>query len=162
MTGEPTWFGHPRGLTILFLTNMWEQFSYYGMRALLVYYMTKQLLLAQGTSSLVYGYYTAFAYLTPLLGGFIADRYLGKKLAIIIGGSVMALGHFMMTQEPLFFVALVLLAVGVPSTTAHAYALVVHVVIWLPVTLAGFASLVHQGLGWGAITRVRELENAVG
>lgn len=61
-----------------------------------------------------------------------------------------------------FFVSLVLLAVGVPSAEAHAYSLVVHVVIWLPVTLAGFAFLVRQGLGWGAITRARELENAVG
>jgi hypothetical protein len=74
MTIEKTWFGHPRGLTILFLTNMWEQFSYYGMRALLVYYMTKQLLLAQGTSSLIYGRTPACAYFTPLVGGFIADR----------------------------------------------------------------------------------------
>ena len=112
MTGEPTWFGHPRGLTVLFLTNMWEQFSYYGMRALLVYYMTKQLLLEQGTSSVIYGAYTACAYFTPLVGGIIADRLLGKKRAIIIGGSVMALGHFMMTQEPLFYVALVTIAIG--------------------------------------------------
>ena len=112
MTIEKTWFGHPRGLTVLFLTNMWEQFSYYGMRALLVYYMTKQLLLTQGTSSLVYGVYTACAYFTPLIGGIIADRALGKKRAIILGGSVMALGHFMMTQEPLFYVALVTIAIG--------------------------------------------------
>ena len=112
MTAEPTWFGHPRGLTVLFLTNMWEQFSYYGMRALLVYYMTKQLLLAQGTSSLVYGVYTACAYFTPLIGGLIADRLLGKKRAIIIGGSVMALGHFMMTLEPLLYVALATIAIG--------------------------------------------------
>jgi len=112
MTSEPTWFGHPRGLTILFLTNMWEQFSYYGMRALLVYYMTKQLLLAQGTSSFIYGLYTACAYFTPLLGGIIADRALGKKRAIVIGGSVMALGHFMMTLEPLFYVALATIAIG--------------------------------------------------
>ncbi|HEX6397736.1 MAG TPA: peptide MFS transporter [Steroidobacteraceae bacterium] len=109
---EKTWFGHPRGLTILFLTNMWEQFSYYGMRALLVYYMTKQLLLAQGTSSLVYGVYTACAYFTPLIGGLVADRLLGKKRAIIIGGGVMALGHFMMTLEPLLYVALATIAIG--------------------------------------------------
>jgi POT family proton-dependent oligopeptide transporter len=112
MTSEQTWFGHPRGLTVLFLTNMWEQFSYYGMRALLVYYMTKQLLLTQGTSSLVYGVYTACAYFTPLIGGFIADRALGKKRAIIVGGSVMALGHFMMAVEPLFYVALATIAIG--------------------------------------------------
>jgi len=109
---EKTWFGHPRGLTILFLTNMWEQFSYYGMRTLLVYYMTKQLLLAQETSSLIYGIYTACAYFTPLVGGFIADRYLGKRRAIIVGGCVMALGHFMMTQESLFYVALATIAIG--------------------------------------------------
>ena len=112
MTGEKTWFGHPRGLTVLFLTNMWEQFSYYGMRALLVYYMTKQLLLAQGTSSYIYGLYTACAYFTPLIGGIVADRFLGKKRAIVIGGSVMALGHFMMTLEPLFYVALATIAIG--------------------------------------------------
>jgi len=112
MTTEKTWFGHPRGLTILFLTNMWEQFSFYGMRTLLVYYMTKQLLLVQDTSSLIYGLYTGCAYFTPLVGGFIADRYLGKRRAIIIGGSVMALGHFMMTQEPLFYVALATIAIG--------------------------------------------------
>jgi POT family proton-dependent oligopeptide transporter len=109
---EKTWFGHPRGLTILFLTNMWEQFSYYGMRAILVYYMTKQLLLAQEVSSLIYGIYTGIAYFTPLMGGYIADRVLGKKRAIIIGGSVMALGHFMMTLEPLFYVALATIAIG--------------------------------------------------
>lgn len=112
MTYEKTWFGHPRGLTVLFLTNMWEQFSYYGMRALLVYYMTKQLMLAQGTSSYVYGIYTACAYFTPLIGGIIADRVLGKKRAIVIGGSIMALGHFMMTMEPLFYVALATIAIG--------------------------------------------------
>jgi proton-dependent oligopeptide transporter, POT family len=112
MTGEKTWFGHPRGLTVLFLTNMWEQFSYYGMRALLVYYMTKQLLLAQGTSSYVYGLYTACAYFTPVIGGIVADRVLGKKRAIVIGGSIMALGHFMMTLEPLFYVALATIALG--------------------------------------------------
>jgi POT family proton-dependent oligopeptide transporter len=112
MTREKTWFGHPRGLTVLALTNTWEQFSYYGMRALLVYYMTKQLLMGQATSSVVYGIYTACAYFTPLIGGLIADRVLGKKRAIIIGGSVMALGHFMMTLEPLFYVALATIAIG--------------------------------------------------
>ena len=112
MTSEKTWFGHPRGLTVLALTNTWEQFSYYGMRALLVYYMTKQLLMGQSTSSVVYGVYTGCAYFTPLIGGLIADRVLGKKRAIIIGGSVMALGHFMMTLEPLFYVALATIAIG--------------------------------------------------
>lgn len=112
MSDERAWFGQPRGLTILVLTNMWEQFSYYGMRALLVYYMTKQLMLGQGYSSFIYGAYTATAYFTPILGGAIADRYLGKRRAIIIGGSIMAAGHFMMTFAPLFYVALATIAIG--------------------------------------------------
>ena len=109
---EPTWFGQPRGLTVLFLTNMWEQFSYYGMRALLVYYMTKQLLFSQEHSSFVYGAYTACAYFTPIVGGVVADRLLGKRRAVVIGASVMAAGHFMMAFEPLFYVALLTIALG--------------------------------------------------
>ena len=106
------WFGQPRGLTVLFLTNMWEQFSYYGMRALLVYYMTKQLLIAQGTASLIYGTYTACAYFTPIIGGGIADRLLGKRRAIVIGASIMAVGHFMMSFDNLLYVALATIALG--------------------------------------------------
>lgn len=106
------WFGQPRGLTVLFLTNMWEQFSYFGMRALLVYYMTKELLIEQGASSLIYGTYTACAYFTPIVGGVIADRLLGKRRAIIIGASIMAAGHFMMGFENLLYVALATIALG--------------------------------------------------
>ncbi len=109
---EATWFGQPRGLTILFLTNMWEQFSYYGMRALLVYYMTRQLLFTQPHSSFVYGAYTACAYFTPIVGGVIADRYLGKRRAVIIGATIMALGHFLMTFEAMFYIALATIALG--------------------------------------------------
>ncbi len=108
----PPWFGQPRGLTVLFLTNMWEQFSYFGMRALLVYYMTKQLMIAQGAASLIYGTYTACAYFTPIIGGVVADRLLGKRRAIIIGASVMAAGHFMMGFETLLYVALATIALG--------------------------------------------------
>jgi len=91
---------------------MWEQFSYFGMRALLVYYMTKQLLISQQNSSFIYGAYTAFAYFTPIVGGAIADRYLGKKRAVIIGAATMAAGHFMMAFEPLFYFALATIALG--------------------------------------------------
>jgi POT family proton-dependent oligopeptide transporter len=111
-TDTRTWFGQPRGLTILFLTNMWETFSYYGMRALLVFYMTKQLLIGQERASLIYGTYTACAYFTPIVGGVIADRVLGKRRAIVIGGSIMAIGHFLMAFEPLFYVALATIALG--------------------------------------------------
>jgi POT family proton-dependent oligopeptide transporter len=109
---ERNWFGQPRGLTILFLTEMWEIFSYYGMRALLVYYMTKQLMISQEKSSLIYGTYTAMAYFTPILGGIVADRWLGKRRAVIIGGTIMAIGHFMMTFEPLLYAALATIAFG--------------------------------------------------
>lgn len=112
VTEPRPWFGQPRGLTVLFLTNMWEQFSYYGMRALLVYYMTKQLLMGQQQSSYIYGIYTACAYFTPIVGGVLADRYLGKRKAVIIGASIMAVGHFMMAFESLFFFALAAIALG--------------------------------------------------
>lgn len=106
------WFGQPRGLTILFLTEMWEKFSFYGMRTLLVYYMTKELLMAQERASYIYGLYTAFVYLTPIAGGMIADRWLGRRKSVILGGSIMALGHFMMAFESLFFPALGVIALG--------------------------------------------------
>ena len=112
-TGDQrTWFGQPRGLTVLFLTNMWEQFSYYGMRALLVYYMTKSLLLGQERASFIYGAYTATAYFTPIVGGVIADRWLGKRRAVVIGASIMAAGHFMMAFDGLFYPALATIALG--------------------------------------------------
>jgi len=106
------WFGQPRGLTILFLTEMWEKFSFFGMRALLVYYMVKHLGFAQAYSSMVYGVYAAGVYLTPIAGGYISDRWLGKRRAIIIGSITMAVGHFLMAFEPLFYVAMITIAVG--------------------------------------------------
>jgi POT family proton-dependent oligopeptide transporter len=109
---EKTWFGQPRGLTILFLTETWTAFSFYGMRALLIYYMTKELLFSQAHSSLVYGLYGAFVYFTPLIGGWVSDRFLGRKRAVILGGSIMALGHFMMAFPPLLYPALATIAIG--------------------------------------------------
>src|SRR5215203_6017826 len=109
---EKTWFGQPRGLTILFLTEMWEFFSYYGMRTLLVYYMTKHLLFAQEKSSFIYGSYTATAYLMPIFCGIVADRWLGKRKAVIIGSTVIAIRHFPMAFEPLFYIALGSIALG--------------------------------------------------
>ncbi len=107
-----TWFGQPRGLTILFLTEMWEKFSYFGMRTLLVYYMVKQLKFEQGYASMVYGTYSAMVFFTPIVGAYISDRWLGKRRAIVIGSITMAIGHFLMTFEPLFYVAMATIAVG--------------------------------------------------
>ena len=131
--------GHPIGLSYLFLTEMWERFSYYGMRALLVLYMTKYLLIDPslsdsiigyatlsdvlrglfgddlsviGISSQIYGLYTGFVYFTPFLGGLIADRYLGKTNAVYTGAILMAIGHFLMAFEAFFLIALVFLILG--------------------------------------------------
>ena len=103
---RPHWFDQPPGLAILFLTQMWEIFSYYGMRTLLVYYMTKQLLFGQQHASLVYGVYVATFYFTPIFGGVISDRWLGRKRAVIIGAAIMSVGHFLMASESLLYFAL--------------------------------------------------------
>jgi POT family proton-dependent oligopeptide transporter len=110
--GATEWFGHPRGLTILFLTEMWERFSFYGMRSLLIYYMMKELLMRQEQASLIYGIYTAFVFFTPIVGGLLADRWLGRRRSVLIGGPIMALGHFMMAFEPLFGFALATIGLG--------------------------------------------------
>ena len=91
--------GHPRGLFVLFYAEMWERFSYYGMRALLVLYLTKHWLFADGKANLIYGAYGALVYITPVLGGLIADRYLGQRKAVIFGGILLALGHLLMAVE---------------------------------------------------------------
>jgi POT family proton-dependent oligopeptide transporter len=91
---------------------MWERFSYYGMRSLLVYYMIKHLQFTQERSSQIYGLYTGFVYFTPLFGGMLADRLLGQRRTVILGGVLMAIGHFLMAVESLFFPALIFLILG--------------------------------------------------
>ncbi len=88
--------GHPKGLYILFATEMWERFNFYGMRAMLILFMTKALLFDQAFASNLYGSYLSLIYLTPLLGGFMADRYWGNRRSIIAGGLVMAIGEFVL------------------------------------------------------------------
>ncbi|HEU4632752.1 MAG TPA: peptide MFS transporter [Flavisolibacter sp.] len=88
--------GHPKGLYVLFATEMWERFNYYGMRAILVLFMTKALLFDKVFASNLYGSYTGLVYLTPLVGGYIADRYWGNKRSIIAGGLLMAIGEFLL------------------------------------------------------------------
>ena len=93
---RPQWFGHPRQLARLFTTEMWERFGYYGMRALLTLYLTKHFLFDDQTTNGIYGGFTALVYLTPLVGGLIADRYLGAKRSIKFGALMMALGYFIL------------------------------------------------------------------
>jgi POT family proton-dependent oligopeptide transporter len=136
---EKTIFGHPAGLSLLFFTEMWERFSYYGMRTLLVLYMVDYLIKRaqdgtthvlgfaglqhaiegvygplgiQPLSSEIYGLYTAFVYFTPLFGGMLADRILGQRKTVIIGAVLMAIGHFLMAVESMFLVALLFLILG--------------------------------------------------
>jgi POT family proton-dependent oligopeptide transporter len=91
--------GHPRGLYVLFYAEMWERFSFYGMRALLVLYLTKHWLLSDGKANLVYGSYGALVYIMPVLGGILADRWLGQRKAVIFGGVLLAIGHGLMAVE---------------------------------------------------------------
>lgn len=88
--------GHPKGLYLLFFTEMWERFSYYGMRAIFILFMTKALFMDRAYASNIYGSYTGLVYLTPLLGGYISDRFWGNRRSILIGGIIMALGQFML------------------------------------------------------------------
>lgn len=88
--------GHPKGLYFLFFTEMWERFSYYGMRAIFILFMTKVLLMQDKEASEIYGSYTGLVYLTPLLGGYLCDKFLGNRRSIIIGGALMAFGQFCM------------------------------------------------------------------
>lgn len=135
--GEKTLFGHPRGLTYLFTTEMAERFSYYGMTSILVYYLTEQLL-SVGQSGGVIGFhavrsafeyvlgpltpvefasdiaglYTGLVYLTPFFGGMLADRVTGQRYTVVVGGILMAAGEFMLTQSSLFFFGLLMLIIG--------------------------------------------------
>ena len=91
--------GHPRGLFVLFFTEMWERFSYYGMKALLILYLTKHFLYGDRDASLIYGTYGSLVYAMPVLGGIIADRYLGYRKAITFGAILLVCGHLGMAIE---------------------------------------------------------------
>jgi POT family proton-dependent oligopeptide transporter len=95
--------GHPKGLYLLFITEMFERFSYYGMRAIFILFLTKALLFDKALSSDIYGSYTGLVYLTPLLGGYMADRYWGNRKSIVIGGIMMAIGQFCMFLSGSFY-----------------------------------------------------------
>src|SRR5260370_3013319 len=134
-----TFLGHPKGLSVLFATEVWERFSYYGMRALLVLYMVDYLIKnvragtvhvvgfatlqrgieavfgpqnVQPMASQIYGIYTALVYLTPLFGGMLADRVLGQRKTVVIGGVGLAVGTLLVSAEPVFLLGLVFLIGG--------------------------------------------------
>ena len=94
-----TFLGHPKGLFVLFFAEMWERFSYYGMRALLIFYLVQHWMFSDGEASLIYGAYTALVYITPVIGGYLADRYLGQRKAVLFGAVLLTFGHFLMAFE---------------------------------------------------------------
>ena len=95
--------GHPKGLYLLFFTEMWERFSYYGMRAIFTLFMANALLFDKSLSSTIYGNYTGLVYLTPLIGGYVADKYWGNRRSILVGGILMAIGQFFMFMSASFY-----------------------------------------------------------
>ncbi|WP_299308737.1 oligopeptide:H+ symporter [uncultured Croceicoccus sp.] len=94
-----TFLGHPKGLFVLFFAEMWERFSYYGMRALLIFYLTQHWLFSDSQSGVIYGAYTALVYITPVLGGYLADKYIGQRKATAFGAMLLTFGHFLMAFE---------------------------------------------------------------
>ena len=96
---QKTFLGHPRGLFVLFFAEMWERFSYYGMRALLIFYLVKHWLFSDQQASVIYGAYTALVYIAPAVGGYLADRYLGQRKAVLFGAVLLVIGHFTMAFE---------------------------------------------------------------
>ncbi len=117
--GTPAQHGHPRGLKVLFATEMWERLSYYGMRSILMLYMVTPMLSGglgfdNAHAGKIYGSYTSSVYLTPLIGGWLADRFFGARRAVLLGGLVIASGHFCMAYPTLttFFLGLTLIAFG--------------------------------------------------
>src|SRR5258708_2605599 len=106
--------GHPRGLGLLFVVEMWERFSYYGMRALLVLYLVNYLKWPVGKASTLYGTYTMLVYLTPVIGGYLADRFIGTRRSLVIGAIVISLGHFSLAfpGRTAFYLGLTLIIIG--------------------------------------------------
>ena len=116
MNTTTDFFGHPKGLFVCFATEMWERFSYYGMRALLILYLTKHWEFTDATSYLIYGAYTSLVYIMPVFGGMLADQILGSKKAVTYGAILLVFGHLGMTvesNEQIFYLSLALIVSGV-------------------------------------------------
>ena len=153
-------FGQPKGLFMLFFAEMWERFSYYGMRALLVFYLTQHWLYSDGKSNLIYGAYTALVYITPVLGGYLADRYLGQRKAVLFGGILIALGHFAMVVEGtggqsdptinVFWLALALIIVGTGFLKANISVMVGQLYRLTDTRRDGAYTIFYMGINVGA------------
>jgi POT family proton-dependent oligopeptide transporter len=152
--------GHPRGLFVLFFAEMWERFSYYGMRALLIFYLTQHWLFSDERSGVIYGAYTALVYITPVLGGYLADRYLGQRKAVLFGGVLLMIGHFLMAVEGdggqadptinIFWLALSFIIVGSGFLKANISVIVGQLYPRTDVRRDGAYTIFYMGINLGA------------
>jgi len=157
---EPEFAGHPKGLYMLFFAEMWERFSYYGMRAILIFYLTQHWLFSDSRSSLIYGAYTSLVYITPVLGGYLADRYLGQRKAVLFGGVLLALGHSLMAVEGVggqddptinvFWAALAFIIVGSGFLKANISVMVGQLYKLTDVRRDGAYTIFYMGINVGA------------
>ena len=155
-----TFLGHPKGLFVLFFAEMWERFSYYGMRALLIFYLTKHWLFSDEKSGVIYGAYTALVYITPVLGGYLADRYLGQRKAVTYGAVLLTFGHFLMGFEGsggqdaaslnIFWLALAFIIVGSGFLKANISVIVGQLYPRTDVRRDGAYTIFYMGINLGA------------
>jgi POT family proton-dependent oligopeptide transporter len=157
---EPEFVGHPKGLYMLFFAEMWERFSYYGMRALLIFYLTQHWLFNDSKSNLIYGAYTSLVYITPVLGGYLADRYLGQRKAVLFGGILLAAGHSLMAVEGVggqsdptinvFWAALAFIIVGSGFLKANISVMVGQLYRLTDIRRDGAYTIFYMGINVGA------------
>ena len=155
-----TFLGHPKGLFVLFFAEMWERFSYYGMRALLIFYLAKHWLFSDEKSGVIYGAYTALVYITPVLGGYLADRYLGQRKAVTYGAVLLTFGHFLMGFEGsggqdaaslnIFWLALAFIIVGSGFLKANISVIVGQLYPRTDVRRDGAYTIFYMGINLGA------------
>ena len=155
--------GHPKGLFVLFFAEMWERFSYYGMRALLIFYLTKHWLFSDSDAGIIYGAYTALVYITPAVGGYMADKVLGQRKAVAFGAVLLTLGHFFMAFEGepaagnsdnpiiyVFWLALALIIVGSGFLKANISVMVGQLYPRTDVRRDGAYTIFYMGINLGA------------
>ena len=155
-----TFLGHPKGLFVLFFAEMWERFSYYGMRALLIFYLTKHWLFSDEKSGVIYGAYTALVYITPVLGGYLADRWLGQRKAVTYGAVLLTFGHLLMGFEGtggqdaaslnVFWLALAFIIVGSGFLKANISVIVGQLYPRTDVRRDGAYTIFYMGINLGA------------
>lgn len=152
--------GHPKGLFVLFFAEMWERFSYYGMRALLIFYLVEHWMFPDGEASVIYGAYTALVYITPVVGGYLADRYLGQRKAVLFGAILLTIGHFLMAFEGdggqadatinIFWLALAFIIVGSGFLKANISVIVGQLYPRTDVRRDGAYTIFYMGINLGA------------